>query len=62
PRMIDTETEHKRLLNEVDKLMDLGESLTAEQAGLLQLLVLLVKQYEDKHYQLKAATSLDILQ
>ncbi|MEH2360095.1 helix-turn-helix domain-containing protein [Nostoc sp.] len=62
PRIIDTETEHKRLLNEVEKLMDLGESLTAEQAELLQLLVLLVKQYENKHYQLKAATPLDILQ
>jgi HTH-type transcriptional regulator/antitoxin HigA len=62
PRIIDTQTEHKRLLNEVDKLTDLGESLTAEQADLLQLLVLLIEQYEDEHYQLKAATPLDILQ
>ncbi|MBD2384353.1 helix-turn-helix domain-containing protein [Cylindrospermum sp. FACHB-282] len=62
PRIIDTETEHKRLLNEVDKLMDLGENLTPEQVEVLQLLVTLIEQYEDKHYQLKAATPLDILQ
>ncbi|WP_071188523.1 transcriptional regulator [Trichormus sp. NMC-1] len=61
PRIIDTEIEHKRLLNEVDKLMDLGENLTDEQAEVLQLLVTLIEQYEDKHYQLKAATPLDIL-
>ncbi|BAZ27833.1 hypothetical protein NIES4074_02610 [Cylindrospermum sp. NIES-4074] len=62
PRVIDTETEHKRLLNEVDKLMDLGENLTVEQAEILLLLVTLIEQYEDKHYQLKAATPLEILQ
>lgn len=61
PRIIDTEIEHKRLLNEVDKLMDLGENLTDEQAEVLQLLVTLIEQYEDKHYQLKAATPLEIL-
>ncbi|AFY33273.1 type II toxin-antitoxin system HigA family antitoxin [Calothrix sp. PCC 7507] len=62
PRIIDTETEHKRLLNEVDKLMDLGENLTVEQAEVLQLLVTLIEQYENQHYQLKTATPLDILQ
>lgn len=61
PRIIDTEIEHKRLLNEVDKFMDLGENLTDEQAEVLQLLVTLIEQYEDKHYQLKAATPLEIL-
>jgi HTH-type transcriptional regulator/antitoxin HigA len=61
PRIIDTEIEHKRLLNEVDKLMDLGENLTDEQAEVLQLLVTLIEQYEDKHYQLKAATPLEIM-
>ncbi len=61
PRVINTETEHKRLLNEVDKLMDLGENLTAEQAEVVRLLVTLIKQYEDKHYQLQAATPHEIL-
>ena len=61
PRIIDTEIEHKRLLNEVDKFMDLGENLTDEQAEVLQLLITLSEQYENKVYQMKAITPLDIL-
>ena len=61
PRIIDTEIEHKRLLNEVDKFMDLGENLTDEQAEVLQLLITLIEQYENKVYQMKAVTPLDIL-
>ena len=62
PRVIDNEVEYKRLLNEVEKLMDFGENLTAEQAEVLQLLVTVIEQYENKHYHLKAATHADILQ
>jgi HTH-type transcriptional regulator/antitoxin HigA len=61
PRVIDGVQEYKRLLNEVDKLMDLGENLTAEQVEVLQLLVTVIEQYEKKHYQLKAATPHDVL-
>jgi HTH-type transcriptional regulator / antitoxin HigA len=61
PRVIDSVEEYKRLLNEVEKLMDLGENLTAEQVEVLQLLVTVIEQYEKKHYQLKAATPHDVL-
>lgn len=61
PRVIDSAEEYKRLLNEVEKLMDLGENLTAEQVEVLQLLVTVIEQYENKHYQLKAATPHDVL-
>lgn len=61
PRVIHTEDEHKRLVKEVEKLMDLGEELTDEQAEVFDLLVTLIEQYEDKHYQLKAATPHEIL-
>lgn len=61
PRVIHTEDEHKRLVEEVEKLMDLGEELTDEQAELFDLLVTLIEQYEDKHYQLKTATPHEIL-
>ncbi|NEU76210.1 transcriptional regulator [Hassallia byssoidea VB512170] len=61
PRVIDSAQEYKRLLNEVEKLMDLGENLTAEQVEVLQLLVTVIEQYEKKHYQLKAATPHDVL-
>ncbi|NDJ20324.1 transcriptional regulator [Nostoc sp. B(2019)] len=62
PRVIYTEEEYERLLNEVSKLMALGENLTAEEVEVLQLLAVLIEQYEDENYQLKAATPLDILQ
>lgn len=62
PRVIDNEVEYKRLLNEVEKLMAFGENLTVEQAEVLQLLVTVIEQYENKHLSLKAATPLDILQ
>jgi HTH-type transcriptional regulator / antitoxin HigA len=61
PRVIDSDQEYKRLLNEVEKLMDLGENLTKEQVEVLQLLVTVIEQYEKKHYQLKAATPHDVL-
>lgn len=61
PRVIDTEAEYERLLNEVSKLMAIGENLTPEQAEVLELLVTLIEQYEDEHYQLKAATPHEIL-
>lgn len=61
PRVIHTEDEHKRLVKEVEKLMDLGEEMTDEQAEVFDLLVTLIEQYEDKHYQLKAATPHEIL-
>ncbi|MFB2974317.1 type II toxin-antitoxin system HigA family antitoxin [Aerosakkonema sp. BLCC-F183] len=61
PRVLHTEDEHKRLVKEVEKLMDLGEELTDEQAEVFDLLVTLIEQYENKHYQLKAATPQEIL-
>ena len=61
PRVIHTEDEHKRLVKEVEKLIDLGEELTDEQSELFDLLVTLIEQYENKHYQLKAATPHEIL-
>ncbi len=59
PRVIHTENEHKRLLKEVEKLLE--EDITDEQAELFDLLVTLIEQYENKHYQLKAATPHEIL-
>ncbi|MBD2777617.1 helix-turn-helix domain-containing protein [Iningainema tapete] len=61
PRVIDTEQEYERLLKEARTLMALGENLTAEQAEVLQLLAILIEQYEDEHYQLQAATPHEIL-
>lgn len=61
PRVIDTEQEYERLLKEARTLMAMSENLTAEQAEVLQLLAILIEQYEDEHYQLQAATPHEIL-
>ncbi len=62
PRVIDTEEKYERLLNEASKLIALGDLITAEQAEVLQLLAILIEQYEDEHYHLQAATPHDILE
>lgn len=62
PRVINTEEEYERLLNAVSQLMLLGENITTEEAEVLQLLTVLIEDYEDQYYQLKTATPIDILQ
>ena len=62
PRVIDTEEEYERLLNEVSQIMVSGENMTTEEAEVLQLLAVLIEQYEDQHYKIKTATPIDILQ
>jgi len=61
PVAIETEEENERMLTEVEKLMSLGEDLTPEQEQLLKLLVALIEQFEDEHYQLKRATPHEVL-
>jgi HTH-type transcriptional regulator/antitoxin HigA len=61
PQVINTEEENEFFLSVIDKIMDLGENLTPEQGRLLDLLVALVEDFEDKHYQLKQATPHEIL-
>jgi HTH-type transcriptional regulator/antitoxin HigA len=61
PKAIETEAENELYLAEVTKLMRLGETLSPAQERLLKLLVNLIESFEDKHYQLKSATPLEIL-
>jgi HTH-type transcriptional regulator / antitoxin HigA len=61
PKAIETEAENEFYLAEVAKLMQLGESLSPAQERLLKLLVNLIESFEDRHYQLKSATPLEIL-
>jgi HTH-type transcriptional regulator / antitoxin HigA len=62
PKVIETEEENEFYLAEVSKLMQLGENLSPAQEQLLKLLVNLIENFEDKHYQLNLATPLEILQ
>lgn len=61
PKVIETEAENELYLAEVSQLMALGENLTLEQEQLLRLLVILIEEFEDKHYRLKAASPNEIL-
>ena len=61
PKVIETEAENEFYLAEVTKLMRLGESISPAQERLLRLLVSLIESFEDRHYQIKAATPLEIL-
>jgi HTH-type transcriptional regulator / antitoxin HigA len=61
PKAIETEAENELYLAEVTKLMRLGETLSPAQERLLKLLVNLIESFEDKHYQLKQATPMEIV-
>jgi HTH-type transcriptional regulator / antitoxin HigA len=61
PKVIETEEENEFYLGEVTKLMRLGDAISPAQERLLRLLVNLIESFEDRHYQLKSATSLEIL-
>jgi HTH-type transcriptional regulator / antitoxin HigA len=61
PKVIETEAENEFYLAEVSKLMQLGENLSPAQERLLRLLVSLIENFEDQHYQMTPATPLEIL-
>ena len=50
PRVITTGEEHERMLAEVEKLMDKGQHRTAEEDAALDLMVRLIKDYEEEHH------------
>jgi HTH-type transcriptional regulator/antitoxin HigA len=52
PRVITTDEEHERMLAEVEKLMDSGVHRTAEEDAALDLMVRLIKDYEEEHHPL----------
>jgi HTH-type transcriptional regulator / antitoxin HigA len=52
PRVITTAKEHERVLAEVEKLMDKGEHRTLEEDAALELMVRLIKDYEEEHHPL----------
>jgi HTH-type transcriptional regulator / antitoxin HigA len=62
PGVIEAEEEYQRLLHEAEKLFDKGEdSLAPEEQALLELLVHLVQDYEERHYHIKAADPRTVL-
>lgn len=55
PRIIKTEEENEFFLEIVEELIS-TKNLNPEEEALLQLLVKLIEDFEDKHYQINAST------
>lgn len=55
PRIIKTEEENEKFLETVEALLS-GSDLTPEEDAFLKLLVKLIEDFEDKHYQLNVST------
>jgi HTH-type transcriptional regulator/antitoxin HigA len=54
PHPIKDEREYDRLVAEVGRLMERGEkSLSAEETSLLEMMSILIEEYDRKHYPLK---------
>jgi HTH-type transcriptional regulator / antitoxin HigA len=62
PVIIETEAENERMLKVIEKLMDKGEDLSPEEEKLLKLLTRLVEDFEERYYQPREATPLEVLQ
>src|ERR1700694_23216 len=57
PRAIRSEEENERYLQVVEHLMILGEDMSVEQRELLDLLVILIEQFEAERYAFKSPAS-----
>ncbi|MBD2773221.1 transcriptional regulator [Iningainema sp. BLCCT55] len=55
PRIIKTEEENEKFLEIVEELLS-RSNLTSEEDAVLELLVRLIEDFEDKHYQLNTST------
>lgn len=62
PAVIETEEQNERMLEEVERLIDKGQgNRTAEEEILFKLMIRLIEDFEEQHYQLNAATPISIL-
>jgi HTH-type transcriptional regulator/antitoxin HigA len=62
PAVIETEKEYERLLAEVKKLLRKGERISAEEEKLLDLMSVLIENYEDEHHPIPDAPPHAVLQ
>ncbi len=61
PVVIETEEENARMLGVIEKLMEKGEGISAEEEKLLKLLVQLVRHFEEQYYGPEEAEPLEVL-
>jgi HTH-type transcriptional regulator / antitoxin HigA len=61
PAIIETEEQNEQYLAIVEKLMSKGENLSPEEETLLNLLVHLIQDFEQRYYKPRKATPLEVL-
>jgi HTH-type transcriptional regulator/antitoxin HigA len=61
PAIIETEEQNEQYLAIVEKLMSKGENLSPEEETLLNLLVHLIQDFEQRYYKPRKATPLEAL-
>ncbi len=62
PALIQTEREYKRMLAEIERLIDKGDSVSPEEDKLLELLAKLVEDFEEQRYPIPRARPHEVLQ
>ncbi len=61
PAIIETEEQNEHYLSVVEKLMKRGDKITPEEETLLDLLGHLIEDFENRYYQPRDATPLEVL-
>ena len=61
PSVIRTKAENERYIALLEELDGKGTRMTAADRRMAELLTLLIEDFEDKHYALKASTPLEVL-
>jgi HTH-type transcriptional regulator / antitoxin HigA len=61
PSVIRSEAENERYINLLEELDRKGSRITAAERRLAQLLTLLIEDFEERHYGIKAASAVDVL-
>ena len=62
PVIIETEAENERMLKLIKRIMDKGENLSPEEEKLLKLLTRLVEDFEERFYNPRDASPIEVLQ
>jgi len=61
PAVIRSEAENERYLAQLEELDSKGNRMTAAERRMAELLTLLIEDFEEKHYALKASGPVDVL-
>jgi HTH-type transcriptional regulator/antitoxin HigA len=61
PAVIRSEAENERCIRRLEELDRKGKQMTAAERRMADLLTLLIEDFEEKHYALKAASPVEVL-